>query len=58
MKIARKRHEKPTSYKPGIETTMKASSLGGQILYKLRKNITLERKEMRSSPDGSFAWKP
>jgi hypothetical protein len=24
-KIARKRHEKPTSYKPGIDATMKAS---------------------------------
>jgi hypothetical protein len=27
-------------------------SLGGQILYKRRKNVTLESKEMRSSPDG------
>jgi hypothetical protein len=27
-------------------------SLGGQILYKLRRNLTLESKEMRSSPDG------
>jgi hypothetical protein len=26
-------------------------SLGGQILYKLRKNLTLESKEMRSSKD-------
>jgi hypothetical protein len=26
-------------------------SLGGQILYKLRKNLTLESKEMRSSLD-------
>jgi hypothetical protein len=25
MKIARKRHEDPTSYKPGIDATMKAS---------------------------------
>jgi hypothetical protein len=33
-------------------------SLGGQILYKRRKNLTLESKEMRSSPDGWFAWKP
>jgi hypothetical protein len=33
-------------------------SLGGQILYKQRKNLTLESKEMRSSPDGWFAWKP
>jgi hypothetical protein len=28
------------------------NSLGGQILYKPRKNLTLESKEMRSSPDG------
>jgi hypothetical protein len=27
-------------------------SLGGQILYKRRKNLTLWSKEMRSSPDG------
>jgi hypothetical protein len=27
-------------------------SLGGQIVYKRRKNLTLESKEMRSSPDG------
>jgi hypothetical protein len=33
-------------------------SLRGQILYKWWKNITLESKEMRSSPDGWFAWKP
>jgi hypothetical protein len=33
-------------------------SLGGQILYKLRKNLTLQSKEMRSSPDGWFAWRP
>jgi hypothetical protein len=33
-------------------------SFGGQILYKQRKNLTLESKEMRSSPDGWFAWKP
>jgi hypothetical protein len=33
-------------------------SLGGQVLYKWRKNLTLESKEMRSSPDGWFAWKP
>jgi hypothetical protein len=30
-------------------------SLGGRILYKRRKNLTLESKEMRSSPDGWFA---
>jgi hypothetical protein len=33
-------------------------SLGGQILYKQRKNLILESKEMRSSPDGWFARKP
>jgi hypothetical protein len=33
-------------------------SLRGHILYKLRKNLTLESKEMRSSLDGWFAWKP
>jgi hypothetical protein len=33
-------------------------ALGGRILYKLRKNLTLWSKEMRSSPDGWFAWKP
>jgi hypothetical protein len=33
-------------------------SFGGQILYKWRKNLTLESKEMRSSLDGWFAWKP
>jgi hypothetical protein len=27
-------------------------SLGGQILYKRRKNLNLWRKEMRSIPDG------
>jgi hypothetical protein len=30
-------------------------SLGGEILYKWRKNLTLESKEMRSSPDAWFA---
>jgi hypothetical protein len=30
-------------------------SLGGQILYKQRKNLTLWSKEMRSSLDGWFA---
>jgi hypothetical protein len=33
-------------------------SLGGQILYKQRKNLTPWRKEMRSSPDGWLSWKP
>jgi hypothetical protein len=27
-------------------------SPGGQILYKRRKNLNLDNKEMRSSPDG------
>jgi hypothetical protein len=30
-------------------------SLGGQILYKRRKNLTLWSKEMRSSPDRWFS---
>jgi hypothetical protein len=30
-------------------------SLGGQILYKQRKNLTLWSKEMRSSLDGWFS---
>jgi hypothetical protein len=33
-------------------------SLGGQILYKRMKNVNLWSKEMRSSPEGWFAWKP
>jgi hypothetical protein len=59
MKIARKRHENPTSYKPGIDTTMKAS-IHSEVRFftKRRKNLTLESKEMRSSSDGLFAWKP
>jgi hypothetical protein len=58
-KIARKRQEKPTSYKPGNRRNHESfHSLGGQILYKRRKNITLESKEMRSGLDGWFAWKP
>jgi hypothetical protein len=32
--------------------------IGGQILYKRRKNLTLWSKKMRSSLDGWFAWKP
>jgi hypothetical protein len=30
-------------------------SLGGKILYKRRKKLTLWSKEMGSSPDGKFA---
>jgi hypothetical protein len=33
-------------------------SLGGQILYKRMKNLNQWSKEMRSSPEGRFAWKP
>jgi hypothetical protein len=52
-KIARKRHENPTSYKPGIGATMKAS-IHSKVRFftKQRKNLTLESKEMRSSPEG------
>jgi hypothetical protein len=59
MKIARQRHENPTSYKSGFDATMKASIHSKvRFFYKQRKNLTLESKEMRSSPDGWFAWKP
>jgi hypothetical protein len=59
MKIAQKRHENPTSYKPGIDATMKAS-IHSEVRFftKQRKNRTLWSKEMRTSPDGWFAWKP
>jgi hypothetical protein len=58
-KIARKRQENPTSYKPGIDATMKASILSEVGFFTNgAKNLTLESKEMRSSPDGWFAWKP
>jgi hypothetical protein len=33
-------------------------SLGCRILCKRRKNLTLESKEMRISPDGWYAWNP
>jgi hypothetical protein len=33
-------------------------SLGGQIPYKRRENLNLWSKEMRSSPDVWFVWKP
>jgi hypothetical protein len=33
-------------------------SIGGQILYKRRKNLTLDSKEIRRNLDGWFAWKP
>jgi hypothetical protein len=58
-KIARKRHENPTSYKSGIDATIKAS-IHSEVRFFTNggKNLTLESKEMRSSPDGWFAWKP
>jgi hypothetical protein len=48
-----KRHENPTSYKPGIVATMKAS-IHSEVRFftKRRKNLTLESKEMISSPEG------
>jgi hypothetical protein len=59
MKIARKRHENPTSYKPGIDATMKAS-IHSEVRFftNRRENLTLWSRKMRSSPDGWFAWKP
>jgi hypothetical protein len=58
-KKAWKRHENPTSYKPGINATMKASIHSEvRFFYKLRKNLTPESKEMRSSSDGWFPWIP
>jgi hypothetical protein len=58
-KIARKRHENQNELQTGNRRNHESfHSLGGQILYKLRKNLTLESKEMRSSPDGWSAWKP
>jgi hypothetical protein len=49
MKIAQKRHENQTSYKREIDATMKAS---------IHSVVTFFTKEMRSNPDGWFAWKP
>jgi hypothetical protein len=48
-KKTRKSNELQTGNRRNHETF---HSLGGQILYKRRKNITLEGKEMRSIPDG------
>jgi hypothetical protein len=52
-KIPRKRHENPMRYKPGIDATMK-SSIHSEVRFFTNggKNITLESKEMRSSPEG------
>jgi hypothetical protein len=54
-KMTRKSNELQTGNRRNHESF---HSLGGQILYKTRKNLTLESKEMRSSPVGEFAWKP
>jgi hypothetical protein len=48
-KKIRKSHKLQEGNQRNLESFL---SLGGQILYKQRKNITLWRKEMRSSPDG------
>jgi hypothetical protein len=58
-KIARKRHENPTTYEPGIDATMKAS-IHAEVRFftNRRENLTLWSRKMRSSPDGWFAWKP
>jgi hypothetical protein len=48
-----KKTRKSNKLQTGIQRNHESfHSLGGQILYKRRKNLTLERKEMRSSPDG------
>jgi hypothetical protein len=58
-KIARKRHEKSNELQIGNRRNHESfQSLGVQILYKRRKNLTLWSKEMRSGPEGWFAWKP
>jgi hypothetical protein len=59
MKITRKRHKNPTSYNQEIDATMKPS-IHSEVRFFTNggKNLTLWNKEMRSSPDGWFAWKP
>jgi hypothetical protein len=55
---SKKRHEKSNKLQTGNQRNHESfHSLGGQILYKWRKNLTLESKERRSSPEGWFAWK-
>jgi hypothetical protein len=54
-KKTRKPHEPQEGNRRNHESL---HSLGGQILYKRMKNLNLWSKEMRSSPEGSFAWKP
>jgi hypothetical protein len=54
-----KKTRKSNELQPGNRRNHESfHSLGGQILYKWSKNLTRESKEMRSSPDGWFAWKP
>jgi hypothetical protein len=48
-KMTRKSNELQTGNRRNHESF---HSLGGQIVYKLRKNLTLEWKKMRSCPDG------
>jgi hypothetical protein len=47
-KKTRKSNELETGNRRNCESF---HSLRGQIVYKLRKNLTLQSKEMRSSPD-------
>jgi hypothetical protein len=54
-KKTRKPHEPQEGNRRNHESL---HSLRGQILYKRMKNLNLWSKEMRSSPEGSFAWKP
>jgi hypothetical protein len=57
-KITRKRQENPTGYKWEIDAAMKASIHSEVRFFTNRgKNLSLWSKEMRSSPDGWFAWK-
>jgi ribosomal protein L44E len=49
LKKARKSNELQTGNRRNHESF---NSLGGQIIYNQRKILTLESKEMRSSPDG------
>jgi hypothetical protein len=53
-----KKHENPTSYKPEIDATMKASiHLEVRFFTNGGKILSYGARKMRSSPDGLFAWK-
>jgi hypothetical protein len=54
-KKTRKSHELKEEDRRNHESV---HSLRGQILYKQMKNLNLWSKEMRSSLEGWFAWKP